>query len=474
MPLRLTSLNLQKLFVELPHPARSALVAGQSLKNRLTRYGAEYRRTSALLRESQYWSTERLRLFQSEQLLRLLVEAKAATRHYSDALAGFSQADLVEIAHTLDVSALPILEKKVLKAETSRFFNKARATVLTSSTSGSTGSPLVVEYDRASIEQRFAHFHRMRAAGGVGAFDRDVRMSGRQLAPSGSATGSPWILNPFERMLLVSTYHLDEHHLPRITKRIAQFRPALIDGYPTAVEQLARHCAAKGIVLPSLRMIIVTAETLSPEMRRTIEAGLGVRVFDYYGASEGVPFICQCEAGAYHVWLDSGFFEFLREDGSPAGPGEIGEIVVTPFCQWKTPLIRYKTGDLAALRAEGARATCPCGRAFPMVESILGRVEDLVLTRDGRSIGMFAYRTLKHVPGIREAQITQRAWDRFSVRLAPDGTRPVADVHRDIERIFESVVGYRLGVDVQVVDAIERGPNGKFRSVVRAFDSAAS
>lgn len=453
---------------------RSALVAGQSLKNRMTRYGAEYRRMSALLRESQYWPVDRLRLFQSEQLLRLLVEARRSTEYYADALEPFSDPQLVELAQTLDVSTLPLLEKQVLKAHTSKFFNRSRTTVLSSSTSGSTGSPLVVQYDRASIEQRTAYQLRIRASGGVGPFDRDVRMSGRQIAPSGSAAGAPWVSNPFEHMLLVSTYHLCEPHLAKIIQRVTTFRPVLIDGYPTAVEQFARCCAERGVVLPSLRMAIVTAETLSPDMRRGIEAGLGVRVFDYYAASEGVPYICQCEAGNYHLWLDSGIFELLREDGTVAGPGEIGEIVVTSFCQWKTPLVRYKTGDLAVVPSADAPTSCPCGRQFPMVASVLGRVEDLVLTRDGRSIGMFAYRTLKHVPGIREAQIVQKGHDRFLVRLASDGSRSVDEVHRDIERIFTTVMGYSISVELELLEAIERGPNGKFRSVVRAFDGAAS
>lgn len=463
-----SSLDVTTLFLRLPRPVRQGVVYAQSALNRVNRYGAEYERQRSLLCNSERWSRDELLENQRRQLADLLREAKAGTDYYAEALANFSDSELARLAKELEIQRLPLLSKSTLKSATKRFANRLRKTYTRTSTSGSTGSPLVVEYDRRSVEQRFALLHRLRNAGGVGAFDRNVRLSGRQIAPSDAERERPWLLNPFEHMLLVSTYHLRQPHLSRIVERVARFRPALIDGYPTAVEQLAEEAQRQGLKIPSLRMVITTAETLSPSTRSGIESAFGVPVFDYYAASEGVPIIAQCERGTYHVWEDSGIFEFLRPDGSPAAAGEIGEIVVTSFCQWKTPLIRYRTGDLAQLPAAGAPA-CPCGRSFSTVAGVLGRVEDLVVTRDGRRIGMFAYRTLKHVPGLAEAQIVQRDYDAFTVRLVPDGSRDLADVQADIQRIFASTLGYEPSVSFEPVSKIERGPNGKFRTMVRAF-----
>lgn len=456
------------LFPKLPRLLRQALVAGQSARNRWNRYGAEYRRAADLLRESERWPPDQLSRHQRNLLRQLLRHAQQTTVHYAAAFAGFSTAELLAIAESTDLSPLPLLEKSVLKGRTHELTSTATGRSATFSTSGSTGAPLAVQYDRRSLQQRFACLHRVRAWAGIAPFDRTVRMSGRLIAPSGSDTSVPWLLNPFESMLLVSTYHLREPHLESIVRRVRAFAPALVDGYPTAIAQLARYCAATRHRLPSLRAVITTAETLTPDLRRSIEDGLEVPVFDYYSASEGVPFICQCDTGSYHVWIDSGVFEFLAADGRPAAPGETAEIVVTSFCQWKTPLIRYRTGDLAIVPADPA-APCPCGRTLPIVAGILGRIEDQVVTRDGRSIGMFPYRTTKLVAGIQESQIVQQATDRFLVRLLLDGARPLADVHAELTHAFAHAVGYPVTVQLEVVPAIERGPNGKFRSLIRTF-----
>lgn len=463
-----SAVQRQELFLRLPSPLRRGLVAWQSFSNRHTRYGAEYRRTVAALEESQSWSAERLRDLQKEQLARLLQEARAGTEHYAEAFSSLSEAALRNLAEDLALHELPLLEKATLKAETARFANRLRRTVVTSSTSGSTGSPLRVGFDRASLEQRFAHLHRHRSWAGLRPFARNLRLSGRQLVPTARTDEDPWMLAPFENMLLVSTYHLDERHLSRIVERANRFRPELLDGYPTAIDQLARFCASRGLRIPSLRVAITTAETLHPELRQSIEDGLGVRVFDYYAASEGVPFICQCEHGRYHPIPESGLFEFLDPQGRPASPGSEAEIVVTSFCQWKTPLIRYRTGDMVRL-PDDPQAPCPCGRAFPMAAELLGRVEDQVLTRDGRRLGMFPYRTLKHVGGLREAQIVQTGFESFRLVLVPDGTCPLAEIHRDAAAIFSSVIGYEVQVELKAVPAVARGPNGKLRALVRAF-----
>jgi|GEM_PF-123056 len=466
----LTALDQQELFIRLPRALRKSIVFAQSAYNRASRYGSAYKNLSEILEASQYWDAERMAAFQAEQLQRLLIEAKHSTRYYAEAFREFSDASLSELGARFELSRLPLLQLSVLKARTAEFFNRSRRRFNKSSTSGSTGSPLVVEYDRVSVQQRFAHVHRLRSWGGVRPFDRLVRMSGRLLARP-ETEQKPWFTTPFEPMLLVSTYHLREPYLARILQKILEYRPALIDGYPSAIEQLARYATSVGTRIPSLRMVVTTAETLSQESRELMERAFGVKVFDYYSASEGVPLIGQCEFGTYHVCAESGLFEFLRQDGSPAAPGELAEIVVTSFCQWRTPLIRYCTGDVVTLSSSPS-APCACGRTLPSVGRIVGRVDDLVVTRDGRAIGMFPFRTLKYVAGIREAQIVQTSDTEFLVRLALDETRAITEVELDLTRVFSIVVGYPVRVRTEQVDAIPRGPNGKFRTMIRSAGSA--
>jgi len=68
------------------------------------------------------------------------------------------------------------------------------------------------------------------------------------------------------------------------------------------------------------------------------------------------------------------------QTGEHVASGEEGEIVVTPFGQEATPLIRYATGDRARFVPAGS---CPCGRAFPGIEAgSVGRYDDMLRLKE--------------------------------------------------------------------------------------------
>ena len=58
-------------------------------------------------------------------------------------------------------------------------------------------------------------------------------------------------------------------------------------------------------------------------------------------------------------------------DGTP------GELVFTTVTKEALPLLRYRTGDIAALR----RGTCPCGRTLVKMSKITGRRDDMLVIR---------------------------------------------------------------------------------------------
>lgn len=273
--------------------------------------------------------------------------------------------------------------------------------------------------------------------------------------------------NPADRQLFVSTYHMGAAHLGTISDQIERFGAQTLDGYKSAVQVLARYAAETARRVPSLRTVITTAETLQPDERAEIEDGVGVQALDYYAASEGVPLVQQCEAGRYHLRPESGIFEILGPNGQPAGPGETGELVTTSFAQWRMPLVRYRTGDLAVVSDDDSPCTCGC--VHPTVERIIGRQEDLIYTRDGRWIGMVNYRTLKTITPIAEAQIVQTAPDAFTLRLVMTEGATVEDVRPLVEKKFRNLLGYDVEMTFEPVAALPRGAGGKLRAVVRTF-----
>lgn len=454
-------------FERFPFLLRQSAVSALGWRNRLRRFGSEYRLWSDLLEEGRTWDLARREQWQAGRVVSLVRSAQSGCPHYQQSLAGWVGDCPGNVLADL-LSAIPLLEKQSIREHPASFRNGNVRESAETSTSGSTGSPMTVGHDAKSIQRRFALLVDHMRMAGVQPLDRSVRLSGRILCPVGQVQRSPWLYNRAERQLFLSSYHIDEVHQARLASRLVQFAPALLDGYPSAILEVLRLLRRAGARLESLRAVITTAETLMPDVRGEIEALSGVRVLDYYAASEGVPFIQQCGHGAYHVRWESGVFEVF-EDGKVSLEGN-GELVVTSFVQDRSPLIRYRTGDLVrGLKRDAGRA-CPCGRGGPMVDEVLGRVEDLIYTRDGRSLGMFTYRTLKLIPGLGETQVIQTDYDEFEVNsVVMSGD--VASVSAQVQKSFERALGYPIRLKFNPVDRLPKGPNGKLRLVISRVEN---
>lgn len=452
-------------FENFPRLLRSLFVGAYGYRNGFLRYGAEFRRFSSFLEATDRSDREEWEAYQARELVTLLETVGLTT----PALRGISLR-LDDFRDAPDpyalLAELPLQEKAEMRARPQDFVNTALKAVMTSSTSGSTGSPMKFGHDDIGLQRRIALMKDHFRLAGLGARPRSLRLSGRIISNPEKRDPKPWLANPAENQIFLSTYHLNEAHAAFISCMAHSFDPELIDGYPSAILEFLRLVAAKENPLRSLRAVITTAETLDDPMRAEIEELSGAKVLDYYAASEGVHPIQQCAFGTYHVRWQGGVFEVSTEEG--VAPEGDGELICSSFLQRKTPLVRYRTGDL--VRGYSREGTpCPCGLHTPTATGVLGRVEDQVKTRDGRRIGMFPYRTLKLIDGVESSQIIQKGYDDFEVLAVILKKDNVSNIYVEIKDSFERVLGYPVNLEVVSVESIPKGPNGKVRSVIMRF-----
>ena len=114
---------------------------------------------------------------------------------------------------------------------------------------------------------------------------------------------------------------------------------------------------------------------------------------------------------------------------------------------------------------------CPCGRTFPVVDRIEGRVDDCIITPDGRRVGRLDP-IFKAVQGIHEARIVQDESDHLRIELVP---RPVVSDQERATLLDElrRRVGPRMRITIVTVDAIPRTRAGKLRTVVNLISNHA-
>jgi phenylacetate-CoA ligase len=131
-----------------------------------------------------------------------------------------------------------------------------------------------------------------------------------------------------------------------------------------------------------LELGIFGAEPWTENMRAEIERRLGLCAVNLYGLSEivgpGVSAECREMRNGSHVQEDHFLPEIIDPDtGAALGPGSEGELVFTPVTKEALPLLRYRTGDIAALDV----APCACGRTTVRMSRIRGRRDDMLIIR---------------------------------------------------------------------------------------------
>ncbi len=129
----------------------------------------------------------------------------------------------------------------------------------------------------------------------------------------------------------------------------------------------------------SLRKAFLGAEPYSENTRKKIEDLFEIDVYNSYGLSEmngpGVSFECVYKNGM-HTWEDAYILEVIDPyTGEELDEEEEGELVFTTLMRKATPLLRYRSRDLAFIYGGG----CPCGRTHRRISRIRGRTDDMLI-----------------------------------------------------------------------------------------------
>lgn len=438
----------------------------------------EYDRFWLSLRRAESFSKRDLESVQDELLGRLLRHAYEKVPYYGRVLREKGGDSLFRAASPRTIlRAMPILTKDILRVE---FDNLKSSDIssrrwFTNFSGGSTGEPVRFIQDLAHSLRLDAVKSLYDAWTGYREGMRRVRLWGseRDLLVGKETLRtrmSRWLRNE----LYLNSFRMTESDMDSYVAELNRFRPVQILGYVDAMYELACYIERKGLEVFSPKSIMTSAGTLYPHMRETIERVFCTRVFNRYGSREVGDIACECEAhDGLHISPLTHYVEILREDGSPAAPGEEGEVVVTALQNFAMPLIRYRIGD-RAVWAE--TQTCECGRKWPKLQRVTGRVTDVFVLRDGTRVSP-AY--FIHMIGVvlrpewvRKFQVVQEDFDFVRLLIVPTDKERVGRgtgmeiEHTELARIVGLVLGGECRLEIEYVDDIPPTPSGKYRYVV--------
>ncbi len=453
-------MTLLDLYHRLPYGGRCLAASLRGLYLRGWRYGADTPRLVEQALEREHWSARDWQRFREQALAALLHRAATRVPYYRRLWRGRPRQEWQALENW------PILRKEAVQNDTKAFLADDRdpRRMFVEHTSGSTGTPLTLWWSRATTVRWFALFEaRLRLWHGVDRHRRWAIFGGQLVAPVEQRRPPLWVWNAALGQLYLSSYHLEPANVEAYLEAMARYRVQYLLGYPSAMAALARMAEEQGLETPPLTVAISNAEPLFAHQRQVIESAFGCPVRDTYGAAEIVCAASECPSGRLHLWPEVGWPEVLAPDSDSAlPPGDSGRLVATGLLNVDMPLIRYQTGDRAALAPAGTG--CDCGRGLPILAAVEGRLDDAIVTADGRQVGRLDPVFKADFP-IREAQIEQVDLTRVILRVVPArGFGP--EVAAQLEKALRQRLGPTMEIDVEEVPRLPRNAAGKFRAVI--------
>jgi phenylacetate-CoA ligase len=458
---------LEQLYPYAPLWVQNAGISLYGLAYRRERLGGAFAQYVEAFSGRNSWSRDQMDAYVRDELRRMLLHAFDNVAYYRRrwTAAGIQRHDLARLPLS-DLPRIPVTSKEDLRRSPEDFVaaNVAPAgRLLRYHSSGSTGTPITVMCT-ADSHRKFRAGREVRSFGWAGASVRMPRstLGGRMIVPSGDAPPPYYRYNWAERQVYLSAYHISPHSIDGYIEAFNRYRPALLTGYAHAHYLLARMMCERGLRLDyEPRAIVLSSEKLTAEMKSVIRTALRARAYEEYGAVEDCMLATECPHGSLHVSPDFGVIEIVDDDGRPVPPGVEGRVVCTGLLNDAQPLIRYAIGDVASW----SPTPCSCGvNQFPVLQEVVGRLEDVVVGLDGREMNRF-HGIFINMPHVVEAQIVQESRRCIRVNLVP-----TSDFNQDDEALIRHrIATERLpGMEVEVckVRALERTERGKFRAVI--------
>ncbi|XPV70310.1 MAG: phenylacetate--CoA ligase family protein [Halarcobacter sp.] len=283
-----------------------------------------------------------------------------------------------DIKSIKDISKLPFTKKQDLRDHYpfGLFTVPMSQVIRVHSSSGTTGKPTVVGYTKKDLDiwdEVMARVFTM-----AGANQEDIVHNAYGY---GLFTGGLGLHNGAEKVgatVIPSSGGFTE----RQVMLMKDFKATILASTPSFALHIAEVASRSGACFKNdfnLKAGVFGAEPTSKGLKEEISKVWGIDYHEVYGLSEviGPGVSCSCKhSELLHVFEDHFYPEIIDPKTKEQVPdGQRGELVITSLTKQALPIIRYRTGDITSL----TRTPCKCGRTMVRMESVVGRVDDMII-----------------------------------------------------------------------------------------------
>ena len=292
--------------------------------------------------------------FYGQRLKEAGVEGVASVEDFTQL--PFSQKEDLREAYPLGLMAVP--EEQVVRIHSS---------------SGTTGTPVIIPYTAKDVEDWAVMFKRCYEFAGITSKDRI------QITPGyGLWTAGIGFQNGAEK-LGAMVVPMGPGNTEKQIQMMLDMKTTVLTATSSYALLLAEEIQKRGLQDKiCLKKGVIGSERWGQKIRERISKELGIELYDIYGLTEiygpGIGISC-CHDNGMHIWDDYVYLEIIDPaTGKNVPDGQFGEIVLTTLVKEGAPLIRYRTHDISRILP----GDCPCGQSYPRIDVISGRSDDMM------------------------------------------------------------------------------------------------
>lgn len=433
-----------------------------------------------LTKKADKLSKEQREKLQRKRLRELISYAKTNSPYYAELYQGFDEdTPLVNLPTTGKADLMKhfdrwMTDRAVTREKVDAFMSdvsnvgkKLDGNYLVYTTSGSTGNPCIILYDKTAISvssaisvlRSFARKQDMKAFIKNGKKNVALFADGGFYLASGSVKYNlrkmPW------KKKVMKTYDV-RNKTQDIVDMLNEYQPTMIGSYPTALELLAYEQECGNLHVNPV-IIMTGGEQLSETVRERLTEVFGCYVQTNYSCTEGGTVACECTEHHFHINDDWIILEAVDENNQPVPFGtQSAKVLLTNLANKICPLIRFEITDRVVMHEE----LCACGNDRPWLTPE-GRTDDILTFENGVKIAPLSlYVVLKEIHGIQRFQLVQEDGDRLELRMvAEDREGDFAEAKRAVEAyLAEHGVNAEVYLSERLPEADAR--SGKFKHVV--------
>lgn len=414
-----------------------------------------------------YLPEEKLRALRDKRLRKMVRYAAETVPYYRDFFRKES-IDPGSIKTARDLHRLPLLEKNALRRNPHRFLSTSKLgkKSMQFSTSGSTGEPTRIYHDLNSLLANIAYGERERSP--ISA-----------LCGKGSGFKKIYIVRQNSTVSKVWNFYRQNTFIPssrprwllnvlqpieQVVNAVNSYLPDVIISYGSYLEALFRTLKVRESQMHLPSALLYGGDSMSDGGKAFIEKEFNIPVLSVYDAVESfkLGFACEARRG-FHLHDDLCHVRVVDADGNDLPPGKKGQVVISNLINKGTVLLNYCLGDLASLSVN----KCPCGRTLPLLSTLEGRVEDIIVPAKGGLVHPRAvWALLSQRNEIMRYQLIQYELDRFELKLVTVDHQPYRQAVEDIVADLHRLLGESSKIGITFHKSLEPEESGKFRPVI--------